>query len=260
MPDTDIQSEPVVTEPVSQPATTGFELIPEELRKTSEISRFEKGGVPELAKSYVELSKSASGKVKIPDTKAPPEEWAKFNALLGMPEKPDGYKIEKKEGSPFDENFVGAMKPVFHKAGLRQEQLDIIRQGYEDYANAVIKQQQESIVKLNEARWEKYRKDWGENTTKENIELAKRAFNEVAPDELKEIMTVDDVIKDPILVAAYSKLWRKTMNDTFIKGEIPKEEVYTPRYSSSPEMYRNDKTPEGAKAREWFVKNKGFKY
>jgi hypothetical protein len=246
--------------------SSDWDSIPEDLRNTTELKAFEKGKTPALAKSYVELSKSASGKIRIPDEKATPEELKKFNAaiapFLGIPESPDKYQIkapelsdeEKAMGITYSPDLEKGFKEAAHKAGFNSKQV----QAAIDFQMNMIKQgaaqQVAEVNKLNEGRWEKLKSEWGDVKTNENIELTKRAFNEFAPEELKEMMTADDAIKDPILVKMYSNIWRKTMDDTLIKGDAADKVEENPPYPKSPEMYsRNDKW------RPWFEK-RGYDY
>lgn len=249
------------TQTTSTEVKDSWDLIPEEIRKTSEIGRFEKGKAPELAKAYLELSKMDSGRVKIPDDKAKPEEWDKFFTKCGRPETPDKYQIKKPDiaGDDYSEEIVKKFAVDAHKAGYTNKQVQAAVDWQVKLGKELKEQQEQQIKQLNDTRWEKYKKEWGEVKTKENIELAKRAFVEVAPEELKELMTVDQIEQDPILVKMYSSFWRKTMDDTLIRGERPKIEEFKPQYPKSPEMYRNDQSEEGIKARKYF-ESQGYRY
>jgi hypothetical protein len=82
--------------------------------------------------------------------------------------------------------------------------------------------QAEQIKKLNDERWSKMKQERGEDGLKEDLEIAKRIFDEFAPDELKALMTKDDIDKDPILVKMYAKIGRLTMDDTLVRGRAGK--------------------------------------
>lgn len=245
----------------------GWESIPEDLRNSTELKAFEKGKTPALAKSYIELSKSASGKVKIPTDKSTPEEVAKFNLAIGVPEKADGYKVkmpelteqDKQMGITFNPEAAKGFLDVAHKAGYT----NTAAQTAIDYQMGIVRQQVAQqiaeVTKLNDDRWTKLKGEWGDVKTTENIELTKRAFNEFAPEELKEIMTVDDAVKDPILVKMYSTIWRKTMNDTLVKGDPTTKVEFVPKYTKSPAMYATMNNEEGIKARAYFESH-GYSY
>jgi hypothetical protein len=243
------------TSPSPAPAS-GWEAIPEDLRKTSELQRFEKSEnrVSELAKSYVELSKLDSGKVKLPDDKTPIEEVEKFYNKLGRPEKVDGYKWTAPKDIPINEEIVKEFLPVAHKYGMTNKQVQAAIEFEAIKGKQLADAREAAIQKLNDDRWETYKKEWGDVKTKENIEISKRMFNKFAPKELKDIMTEDDVIKDPILVNMYANIGRGTLNDVLVQGTpVPTPTEYPP-YPKSPGMYHND-----PKWRSWF-EAQGYDY
>lgn len=188
----------------------------------------------DLAKGYAELLKLDSSKVKIPDEKASPEDVAKFWSKIGVPQDVKEYALP--EGIQGDEGFVTAMKQIAKEANVPKGQFSKLAEGYIKYQQDFENAQIESVKKLNDERWSKYKAEWGPDTTAENIALAKKAFGELAPEELKELMTEEDVEKDPILVKMYSNIWRKTTNDILVKGTPPKPPV-EPKKEYEPEFY-----------------------
>lgn len=118
---------------------------------------------PEYAESFKtfktdgdisQFIKSANEKVALPGENAAPEEWAAFNKLLGVPEKPEDYKFEFK-----DENqknlFSKALKEL-HQAGITQKQAEnLIKTWTEETAarQAEINQKYELSEKELSAEW-----------------------------------------------------------------------------------------------------------
>jgi len=251
-------------ETAKQP-TKWQDTIPAELKESLFVKdRFVKDETPaNLAKSYVELEKGFHGRVKIPDEKTTEQERNEFYNKLGRPETPDKYELKRPEKLPegmgYDENFEKSMKMLAYNAGLSQSQLSVLADGFNKYQSELFTGEIQRIKQLNDGRWLNYKKEWGETKTTENVEYAKRCFDEFAPKELKELMTRDDVESDPILVAMYSSIWRKTLNDTLVQGQQVKDETHIPRFPNSPEMYRNAPGEEGEKARAYFTE-KGYKY
>lgn len=252
------------TETVTEAVVDWRDGVAKEKRFSAEgkdrLERFEK---PEdAAISYLELESSMGGKVKIPAEDAPEEEWTAYYDKI-RPESAEKYEVERPEmpeGLPYDEELEKSIKALAHKAGLSKKQLAAMAKGYNDYVIGIFNTRIDETKRLNEERWANLKIKWGERQTTENIELAKRAFNEIAPEELKKIMNPEDVEQDPILVQMYANIWRKTLDDTLIKGKPPvKPEDYKPQYPDSPEMYRGGEDEESRKAREYF-KKKGYKY
>lgn len=178
----------------------------------------------DLAKGYAELLKLDSTKVKIPDDKTSPEDAEKFWSKVSENLKIEDYDYKLPEGQ--DETFLNSMKQVALDAKVPKQLFGKLADGYEKLRREFEAKQVEAVKKLNEERWSKYKAEWGTDVTAQNIELAKKAFDELAPEELKELMTSDEVENDPILVKMYSNIWRKTLDDTLVKGkgaEPPKE-------------------------------------
>jgi hypothetical protein len=219
------------------------------------VSRFKTE--PDLAQGYHELLKLDSVKVKIPDENASDEDRAKFYTKLGRPETPEAYQVKRPElpdGMPYDEKLEGHIKHAAHQAGLNQAQVSHLSKVYNDYQveqwNAVLEENE----KLNTQRTEKLKQDWGEDKYRENVELAKRAFGEIAPQVLKDLMTADDIEADPILLEMYSTIWRKTLDSPLIKGEQATAGDWKPDFPKSPEMYEDD--PQGKK----YFEGQGYDY
>ncbi len=96
------------------------------------LSKFEKG-IPDLAKSYVELEKKAGQAIVLPGEKATPEEMARFRKAVGVPEKPEDYKLEKVElpnGNELDGQWDKELRALAHKLNLSQGQLGGLHEWY----------------------------------------------------------------------------------------------------------------------------------
>lgn len=85
------------------------------------LSKFEKG-IPDLARSYAELEKKQSQMLAIPNEKASPEDRTRFQKALGVPEKPEDYKLDKVELKHItpDTQRVSALLAVAQKNGVSQ--------------------------------------------------------------------------------------------------------------------------------------------
>jgi len=96
------------------------------------LSKFEKG-IPDLARSYTELEKKQSQSLLVPNEKASPEERARFLKALGVPDKPEDYKLEKTKlpkTMALDAEMEKAYLEIAHKAGMTAEQVNAVYQWY----------------------------------------------------------------------------------------------------------------------------------
>lgn len=244
-------------EPEVEPTETPTETPPEDWRgeHAKELAKFKTPAA--LGKSYLELEKAASAKVKIPDEEDT-DGWQAFYGRLGRPETPDGYETQVPEGG--NAEYVKTMQTVAHTAGLSKAQFAKLVEANNSFAETVQKAQTEEAEKLNTQRWERLEKEWGPEKRKENTELVQRLIAEIEDDEIGELITPDVIAKDPLLVKVISHALHRELDDKLIKGEQKTQEgEYEPQYKSSPDMYKTGDDEESQRARAWF-EARGHKY
>jgi hypothetical protein len=94
------------------------------------------------AKSYDDVFKMLDGAqtligkrpAGIPDDKASPEDWDRFYATAGRPEKAELYEFDDAalpEGQKRDPEFAGKIKGIMHKAGLSTRQAKQLQTEYD---------------------------------------------------------------------------------------------------------------------------------
>lgn len=101
-----------------------------ELVKT--LSKFEKG-IPDFAKAYPELEKKLGQSVMVPNEKATPEEKARYLKAIGVPDKPEDYKLDKVElpdGIKLDDERMKVILAVAHKNSVPQAAINEIVKTY----------------------------------------------------------------------------------------------------------------------------------
>lgn len=96
------------------------------------MSKFEKG-IPDLAKSYAELEKKQSQAISVPNEKATEEEKALYRKTMGVPEKPEDYKlgdVELPDGITTDEAMQAEYLKIAHEANMSDAQANAVHQWY----------------------------------------------------------------------------------------------------------------------------------
>lgn len=124
----------------------------------------------------------------VPDDKAAPEEWNKFYAAAGRPEKADAYEFDDTvlgEGITRDPEVANKIKGIFHAAGLSSKQAKSIQASYDKMMNEQSTAQAEA-AKADNAKFDTdaiavfgARKD-------EALQVAKDLISEMAPASMKE--------------------------------------------------------------------------
>lgn len=247
------------------PPANWKDSVAKEIRFTAEgndkLSKFNDGAtVPiDIVKSYIEMEKISSGKVKIPDENSTPEERSSFYDKIGRPKtasptSPEGYDVKISEGTKVDEQFLTTMANSAHKYGASKELFQGLVEDFLGYQN----QQLEATRIAGETA---LKGEWKDSYDK-NIEITQRAYQAFDTDgEFGKLMTDSMLGNDPRVVKMFFRIGQKMVDDTLVQGQqrTEKQEEYRPTHPNSPEMYRNDESEDGRKARAYFEAH-GFKY
>jgi hypothetical protein len=204
-------------------------------------------------KSYRELEKTFSGRVKIPGEDATPEERAKFNEKIGVPSDTDGYEISVPEeiSSIRDEGIENTMKEVALEAGVPKVAFEkIVGSYYEKIAADMQAGMEQGMTALRDELGDKYEAE---------VEIAKR-FAGNCSEEFRGLVESTGLGNNPIFIKEFISLGKKTMSDSLVRGTADNndDKGYKPRYSS-PDMYATGDDAESVKARAYFTK-RGHKY
>ena len=167
------------------------ESLPNELKTDKTLDRFNKGGVPELAKSWIEAQKVISKKgIVVPGEKATPEEIDAFHKSLGRPDKPEGYELSKPElpeGMVYDENQTKAFATLAHKEGLTKKQLAALHDGWNEMAKTAHEANMKAVKDFREKTTGEMKKEWGKDF-KSNLAQADATIDRVFGPEFKKLL------------------------------------------------------------------------
>ncbi len=208
----------------------------------------------DAVKSYREMEKMSSGRVKMPTPESSAEEIRQFYSKSGCPENPDGYELVVPEDAEVfrDEATEKALAGVAHEYGVSKQAFEkIVGAYYEKMATDLRVGMEQGTATLKEEFGDKY---------DENIKIAQRLCGECS-EEFQNLMTTTGLGNNPIMIKEFLALGKKTLSDTLIKGDTvaPDIKAYKPAYPNSPEQYRSMEGPEGEKARAWHTAQ-GFQY
>ena len=205
-------------------------------------------------KSYTELEKAFSSRVKMPTPESSAEEIRAFYQKTGCPENPEGYEIQvPEELAPMrDEQAEQEFRQIAHEMGISKQAFETIAKKYYDsIAEGMHAQREAGERQLREEFGDKY---------DENVAIAQR-FAQNMSDEFREVLETSGLGNNPVVIKEFIELGKKTMGDSLVRGETsnPDDKAYVPYYKDSPEMYASGEDEESKKARAYF-EAKGFKY
>lgn len=136
-----------------------------------------------LAESAYNLEKligheKAGRTAVVPNADAPPEEWKAFHAKLGVPDKPDGYKLPVPEGQSGE--FAKEAANWFHELGVPPRQAEALAAKWNDFSSKAQARQAEALAAQGERDVQALQGEWGAAYGK-NLELARRAAAQFLP-------------------------------------------------------------------------------
>jgi len=208
----------------------------------------------DVLKSYTELEKTFSGRVKMPTPESSAEEIRQFYMKTGCPENPDGYEIKTPEGAEAfrDESAEAELRKVAHEMGVSKQAFEAIANKY--YDNIVM-----GMQKSLESGRAALQQEFGDKYD-EQVAIAQR-FAGNCSDEFRDLMERSGLGNNPIVVKEFINLGKKTMSDTLIKGDLggDGEPAFVPSHPNSPGMYTHGEDEYSVKARDYFSK-RGHKY
>jgi len=184
------------------------------------LSKFEKG-IPDLAKSYGELSSKLSQALVVPNETATEEERARFRKAIGVPEKSEDYKLEKPKlpgGLEYDEDVEKDLLALAHKLNMSNEQADAV---HTFYSTTLAKQIMDArkVVKTTEAEAEaQLRKDLGADYDAAQT-YKERAFKEFfSEDGLAQLFVQTGLGNHPGIIKAFVKMGKAFSEHGFVDG------------------------------------------
>lgn len=185
------------------PATSWRDTLPDDLKGESSLANFQ---TPEaLAKSYVHLRKaSSSEKINVPNQYATEDDWKEIYTKLGLPAKPEEYKVDTK-GLQIPEEALKEFIPVAHKAGILPKQARALMEWDQARAAAAAEAQAKAQEATKAEAVKTLKTEWGQ-AFERNIQRGERVLQENGSPELVEALTTSGLNFNPAVVKFLAKL------------------------------------------------------
>ena len=222
-----------------------------------DVDKFD--GTNSLAKGYGELSRKLGSMIAPLTEEATDEQKSNFWNKIGAAQSKDDFKFDLAEGQ--DDSFLNTMKDMALKDHWTPVQWDNAVATYNDAATGVKEKQTETQAvkeKQIDDLTEKQRVDWGANYDA-NVDMAKRFNRMHGNEEFDQLLLDSGLHEHPVVIQTFHDLFLKTANDSMIRGELPKEDLFVPSSPSSPEMYTDGEDEVSRKSRDYFTA-KGYDY
>lgn len=185
--------------------------LSEDLQSAPSVTKFAKDGkvnVDNVFKSYTEIEKMVSERVKIPDDKSSVEEIQAFRRKIGVPDDIKDYG--DLEG--MDPDDQAEILKAAHEEGMTPKQIKKLL----DVSSVRAKAKIDKLFADSQAKAEETLKaEWGDKYEK-NLADAKRAMQELAPEGFQKLIADNPMIgNNPDVIKMFSKLWTDMKEASF---------------------------------------------
>lgn len=190
--------------------------LPEALQKDPALASFK--DVASLAKSYREAAKLIGSSIRIPGPNASPEEVAAFRAKLGVPESPEGYRMDAPpEVAPLlDGEMLDRFKQAAHRLGVPAQAVAGLWQWY----LGELREQQRGVAQMTKQVAAQLREEWGDALFERNVALAQRTVREFGGEELIEFLDATGLGNHPGLIKLFARVGHLLAEDGHVPGDV----------------------------------------
>ena len=183
------------------------------------LSKFEKG-IPDLVGSYAELEKKQSQAVSIPNETATEEERVRYRKAIGVPEKPEDYKLEKvelPEGLTVQEEMQKQYLQIAHGIGLNDGQVNAIHKWYMKTIGEQIVDAQRVVKTTAADAQEGLRKELGADYGAAWTYM-ERAFAQFGSPPVRALFDKTGISNYPEVIKMFMKIGKAMSEHGFVDG------------------------------------------
>jgi hypothetical protein len=186
----------------------------------------------DVFKSNNDLRTDNSNRIKVPGADASDEDKAKYRKALGIPDKPDGYKIEPPEGielTEADNELLKVVMPIAHEEGVPEKAFNGFVSKFLQLSRDMQVQAIDSIKQFGEAAETQLKKEWGRDFDT-NLTLANRVADFIGPD-FKKLLNETPIVNGgmlgdhPVIVKALAQLGRGMDESTISISATPEQKA-----------------------------------
>jgi hypothetical protein len=179
------------------------------------LSRFEKG-IPDLVKFYADAEAAKGKAIVVPSEGAPKEELAAYLKAIGVPEKPEDYKLDKPElpdGSGLDLAWDKKMREAAHKLNLSQGQYEAL---YKEYFTSLAGAMRIVKTTMQQAHAE-LRKELGADY-EAAMTFKTRAVKKWLPEDVAMLFEKTGIGNHPSVIKMFSAMGKAMSDHVFAEG------------------------------------------
>ena len=190
------------------------------------LERFEKG-IPDLVPAVIDLEAKLSKAIVVPSDDATDEEKATYRTAVGVPEKPEDYKlgeVKLPEGFAVDEEMQKGYLAAAHAADMNPSQTAAIHSWYMKMLGPQLVEAQKIEKTTIEEAAAAVRQRHGSDADAVNTYM-ERGFKEIATPALHTIFKRTGLGNHPDIIDAMIKIGKLVSETPFVDPERGETEV-----------------------------------
>jgi hypothetical protein len=183
------------------------------------LSRYEKG-IPDLAKAVVDLEQKVGNAVVVPGEKATLEERAAYRKAMGVPDKPEDYKLEDLK-LPIPKEILAkidkSLKETAHGLNLTPTQVNGLRSWHLLQEYETMKERLDALPTAKQCQ-DVLARQYG---TQVNVALeqANRAYTRYVSPSLQAKISATGLANDPEAVTMFVEIGKMISEAPFVDGK-----------------------------------------
>lgn len=173
----------------------------------------------DVARSAMELEEKLGSRIPIPTEKSTPEEIAEYHKKIGVPETPEGYKLDRDPKLTYDDATEKEFRAEMHALHAPQDLAAAFYKRMTEGNAKAIQEFGERQVQARAATENQLKKDWG-NDYGANVETVKRGMKAYASDDLLRAASETGMGNRAEFIRLFFELGKSVREDTAAtKGE-----------------------------------------
>lgn len=208
--------------------------LPDDLKTNETFTGFKTVG--DFAKHHLEtagkvtdLEGKLAGAIVKPGDDATDEQRAAFRQAIGVPEKPEDYKLERPDDIPVNEGMEAWFRSEAHAADISQEAAQKLYNAWNTKLSQAREAAKTSCVDTLRGEWK--------DSYDANLEITKRAAKQFGGDDIMTFFEETGLGNDPVMFRTFLNIGKAMMEDsTFRKQGEGGPAVTNPGEFSYPSM------------------------
>jgi len=183
--------------------------------------------IPTLVKTLENAQKMiGADKIAIPGQGSTQDDWKNVFRKLGLPEKPEDYKVEvdAKFQDKIDKDFMGEFSKAAHAAGILPSQAKQVAEWFSEANEKAFQAQEQAIQQLVDKQISDLKTEWG-GAYEQNVTQAKAGMTEIMTPAEQELIRKSGLGRNPLFIKAMQRVGAMVAEDKTTTGNEGDERV-----------------------------------